>query len=150
MSDKKTSKFGLGLLFGSILGGLAAFFLSPNSGKENREVVLKKMRELMKDLEDLELDKKVKEIWGEASVEGKKIYKAARKELVVKLESVKDAWDELDKEKYVEMVEDVVQELKKETPKAADKLMRLKDSFVRDWNDVMSEKKSSKSKKAKS
>jgi gas vesicle protein len=38
MADqKKSSKLGLGLLIGSVLGGIAAFFLSPKSGPENRE-----------------------------------------------------------------------------------------------------------------
>ncbi len=37
VNQKKSSKLGLGLLVGTILGGLAAFFLSPTSGPENRE-----------------------------------------------------------------------------------------------------------------
>ncbi len=38
MTDqKKSSKLGFGLLVGSVLGGIAAFFLSPKSGPENRE-----------------------------------------------------------------------------------------------------------------
>src|SRR3990167_1608277 len=45
MSDKK-SKFGIGVAFGAVLGGLAAFFLSPRSGPENREMAKKTMSEI--------------------------------------------------------------------------------------------------------
>ncbi|MBI3366191.1 YtxH domain-containing protein [Candidatus Roizmanbacteria bacterium] len=37
MPDSKKSKLGLGLVLGTLLGGLAAFFLSPKSGSENRK-----------------------------------------------------------------------------------------------------------------
>jgi len=47
MSDQKSSsKLGLGLIMGTVIGAITAFFLSPKSGKENREEVMKKVREL--------------------------------------------------------------------------------------------------------
>ena len=138
VTDKK-SRFGLGLLVGTVLGGLTALFLSPKSGKENREMVIKMVKELKKDIEKLEIDLKVREIWGEVSEEGEKIYRKARKDLLKKLDLLQDKWDELDKEKYMKMVEEVVEGLKKEMPKAADKVMELKESFVKDWNRVFKE-----------
>ena len=131
----------MGVLIGSALGALAGFFLSPKSGEENREAVLKKIKELKKQVEDMEIDKKVKEIWGDVSEDGKKTYVKARKELIKKLDLLQDKWQEFSFEKYVKLVEDSIDEAKSETKQTADKLLKLKDLFVRDWNKVFGEKK---------
>ena len=131
----------MGVLIGSALGALAGFFLSPKSGEENREAVLKKIKELKKQVEDMEIDKKVKEIWGDVSEDGKKTYVKVRKELIKKLDLLQDKWQEFSFEKYVKLVEDSIDEAKSETKQTADKLLKLKDLFVRDWNKVFGEKK---------
>ncbi len=56
----KSSKFGIGMLFGMVAGALAGLFLSPNTGKKNRTLVLAKIKKLEKQLKDKDLDKKVK------------------------------------------------------------------------------------------
>jgi len=81
-NQKKPSRFGLGVLIGTIVGGLTAFFLSPKSGEENREEVLKKIQALKKQIDKMEIDKKVKEIYGEVTEEGKKVYLKAKKQLL--------------------------------------------------------------------
>ena len=140
--QKKSSGFGLGVLIGSALGALAGFFLSPKSGEENREAVLKKIKELKKEVEKMEIDKKVKEIWGDVSEDGKKTYVKARKQLIKKLDLLQDKWQEFSFEKYVKLVEDSIDEAKSETKQTADKLLKLKELFVRDWNKVFGESKS--------
>ena len=132
----------MGVLIGSALGALAGFFLSPKSGEENREAVLKKIKELKKEVEKMEIDKKVKEIWGDVSEDGKKTYVKARKQLIKKLDLLQDKWQEFSFEKYVKLVEDSIDEAKSETKQTADKLLKLKELFVRDWNKVFGESKS--------
>ncbi len=146
MDDQnKSSKFGLGVVVGSILGGLAAFFLSPGSGEENREAVMKEIKHLKKEIDDMEIEKKVKEIWGEVSEDGMKIYKQARKEVLKGLDEFEDKWEDFDKEKYMKMVGEVVEDMKVEMPKAAKHFEKLKDSFMQDWEE-MSKKNPKKSK----
>lgn len=140
--QKKSSHFGLGVLFGTVLGGLAAFFLSPKSGEENREAAVKKIKELKKNIEEMEIDKKVKEIWGEVTEDGKKTFVKAKKELVKRIDDLQERWQEFDREKYVKMVEDSLEDAKLETKATAEKLLKLKELFVRDWNKVFGEKKS--------
>lgn len=41
MENKKSSKFGLGLIFGSIVGAVAALFVTPKTGKQMRELAKK-------------------------------------------------------------------------------------------------------------
>ena len=139
-NHKKSSKFGWGVLVGTVLGGLAAFFLSPKSGPENREAVLKKVKQLKKDLESMELDKKVKEVWGDVSEDGKKTFTKAKKSLMKKLDSAQEQWENFDYEKYVEMVSNSVDEAKTSVKDTTDRLKKLKDLFVRDWNKVFNEK----------
>lgn len=138
--QKKSSRFGLGVLIGTIVGGLAAFFLSPKSGEENREAVVKKIKELKKNIEEMEIDKKVKEVWGEVSEEGKKTFLKTKKELLKRIDGLEDKWQEFDREKYIKMVEDSVEDAKEGTKETAEKLLKLKDMFVRDWNKVFGEK----------
>ena len=139
--QKKSSRFGLGVLIGTIVGGLTAFFLSPKSGKENREEVLKKIQELKKQIEKMEIDKKVKEIYGEVTEDGKKVLLKAKKQLLIKVDDLQKKWEEFNYEKYLKMVEETIEEVKSETKGTAEKLIKLKELFVKDWNKVMGEKK---------
>ncbi|MBI4226059.1 YtxH domain-containing protein [Candidatus Roizmanbacteria bacterium] len=142
-NQKKPSRFGLGVFLGTILGGLAAFFLSPKSGEENRETVLKRMQELKKSIEKMEIEKKVKEVWGEVTEDGKKTFLKAKKQLLKRFDELQESWQDFDQKKYAKMVEDAVEDAKSETKLTAEKLMKLKDMFVRDWNKIFgSEKKS--------
>lgn len=143
-TQKKPSRFGLGVLLGTVLGAIAAFFLSPKSGEENREAVLEKIQKLKKEIDKMEIDTKVKEVFGEVTEEGKKAYIKAKKQILKGLDELQERWQEFDREKYIKMVEEAVEEAKSETKETAEKLLKLKDMFVRDWNKVMGESKKSK------
>lgn len=121
MSDKK-GKFGLGILLGTIIGGITALFLSPKSGKENREAVAKKIDELKKILEEEKVDEKLKEI-----------YLKARNWLVDELEQLKTTVDNIDYEKYQKAVNKVMVRVKKETKKGAKELEKLKKQLLKEW-----------------
>lgn len=134
MSDqKKSSKFGLGLLFGSILGGIAALFLSPTTGKENRELVAKKIEELKKLMEEKEIDKKVQEIFGEVSDEAKELYLKAKELLIQKLAELKETVQNIDREKYMTAVEDTMLYVQKEFKKDVKQLEKLKKQLMGEW-----------------
>jgi len=143
-NQKKPSRFGLGVLIGTIVGGLTAFFLSPKSGEENREEVLKKIQALKKQIDKMEIDKKVKEIYGEVTEEGKKVYLKAKKQLLKKVDKLQERWEEFNYEKYVKMVEETIDEVKSESKETSEKLLKLKELFVKDWNKVFGDSKKSK------
>lgn len=131
--NKKSSKFGLGLLIGSIIGGLTAFFFSPTTGEENREMVAKKVKELEHLLKEKEVDKKVKEIFDDVTEESKKVYLQAKKWLIEELANLKDTVDKIDKEKYLKAVDTTVKKVEKEFKKDAKKLEKLKKQLVGEW-----------------
>jgi gas vesicle protein len=133
-TQQKSSKFGIGLLIGTLVGGIAALFLSPKSGKENREEVIKKAKQLKKLLENRELlDAKVKEVFGEATEEAKAIYLKTKDEIIEQLSNLKGKINEIDKEEYIKIVGEVTNNIQKEFKKDAKILARLKEQLVNDW-----------------
>lgn len=134
MSDSKSSsKFGLGLLFGTIIGGLTAFFLSPTSGPENQKLVAKKMKELEKLLKETNIEKKVKEIFGEATEEATEVYKKAKTQFIKTLAEAKGTIESLDKEKVSEVAHETVEILKKEVKKEGKEMEKLKAELSKEW-----------------
>jgi len=134
MSDSNSSsKFGLGLLFGAVAGGLAAFFLSPKSGPENQKLVAKKVKELEKLLIDTDLEKKVKEIFGEATEEATIVYKKAKKQFIQALAEAKQSVDSFDKEKVAEVASETVEILKKEVKHEGKEMEKLKTELSKEW-----------------
>lgn len=134
MSDSKSSsKFGLGLLFGAVVGGLAAFFLSPTSGPENQKMVAKKIKELEKLLADTDLEKKVKEIFGEATTEATAVYKKAKKQFIQTLAEAKGTVESIDKEKVAEVANETVEILKKEVKHEVKEMDKLKAELSKEW-----------------
>jgi len=130
---KKPSKFGIGLLIGSIVGAVTAFFFSPTSGPENREEVAKKIQELKKLLEEKEIDKKVKEIFGEVTEDARAFYFKAKHWLVEELANLSGAIKHIDEEKYKQAVEEVIVKAKKEWKKDVKQIDKLKTHLLKEW-----------------
>jgi len=127
------TKFGAGLLFGALIGGVAAFFLSPTSGKENREMAKKKLAEWKKKYEGKKPEDIAKELFGTAHVEGKKLYVKAQSELNAKLEDVRKRTELVDREKYQEVVDDVIAHLRKEKDVVQSHVDTLKQYLTDRW-----------------
>ena len=139
--DQKSSKFGIGVLIGTLLGGLAALFLSPTTGEENRELVAKKVKQLEKLLEDAELDKKLKNIFGETTEEVKAVYLQAKKEIIKKLAALKEAVESIDKVKYEKVVHETVDLLKKKVKREGHEMEKLKEELLKEWKKLEVKKK---------
>lgn len=134
MSDSKSSsKFGLGLLLGTLVGGVAAFFLSPNSGPENQKLVAKKVKELEKLLAETDIEKKVKEIFGEATEEATAVYKKAKKQFIKTLAEAKESIESIDKEQVAEVAHETVEILKKEVKHEGKEMEKLKAELSKEW-----------------
>lgn len=139
--NQKSSKFGVGVLIGTLLGGLAALFLSPTTGEENRELVAIKVKQLEKLLEDAELDKKLKSIFGVTTEEVKEVYLKAKKEIIKKLALLKEAVESIDKAKYEKVVHETVDLLKKEVKREGHEMEKLKEELLKEWKKLEPKKK---------
>ena len=152
MADKNNSKFGAGLVIGAIIGGATAFLLSPKNGKENRKLLGKKIKEFQDSLADTEIQENVKNIFGDVTDEGMKMYKSARKDLAARLEDVKDKLEEFDHDKYISMVDDVLDDVKGQMKTSSKHIDSLKGYLLENWNaltEIQEDKKSDKKKSKK-
>lgn len=132
-NNQKKSNFGLGVLIGAALGSVAAFFLSPKSGPENREMIMKKLESIKKLLKEKSLDEIVMEIFGKVTDEGKRLYTVARDEMNTRLDAMKETVEDIDRDKYVELVDDVIERVKKEGDVSKERLEKLHAFLMNRW-----------------
>lgn len=142
-TKKSGTTFGLGLIIGTVLGGLTAFFLSPKSGKENREEVLARLREFKTSLDEADIPAQVKEIYGESTREGIKLYTQVRKELSQKYNGIKEKIDGFDPDTYSALIEDTVEHVRAELGETAERASKLKNYLVKNWSKTLKSSKSS-------
>jgi gas vesicle protein len=132
MSEKKNN-FGLGLFIGGLTAGLATFFLTPKSGKENRQEVVELIKKLKQKIDESKLEEKAREIFGKATKETKDVYQKLTKQIIKELEELNQKIQDIDKDKYIEVVEKAWHNLGDKVSKYQDKLIvakeKLGDSF---------------------
>jgi len=113
MSDDKTFSFLKGILVGAIAGAVAGVLLAPKSGTETRE-----------DIKKLAVD------FGEKANE---LYQKATVILKEKLDLFKETGKKIDHEKYLELVSQVVNEIKKDGLVTADVAQKISAQLKTDW-----------------
>jgi gas vesicle protein len=119
MSESKVGSFIKGLFLGAIAGATAGVLLAPKSGKETRED-LKKMAE---EYQDKAMD----------------MYATAKKTVEKKMTNLKMAGKKLDQAKYMELVTEVVDEIKKDGKVTAEAAKSMGDQLKKDWDMVKTE-----------
>lgn len=121
----KSSKFGIGLVLGTLIGGAAAFFLSPKSGKQNQAMAKKKFMEFQKLIEEGTLEQEARKIFGDVTEKTKKFSTTLQKETKTRMADMQDAVQNVDVDKYRKQVIKITDELQKEGA-AADMLDKAK------------------------
>lgn len=136
MADKK-GNFGVGLAIGAAIGAVAALFLSPKSGKENRDIAKKKFEEVKKFIESKEAEKKIQEIFGDVNGQTKKIYANMQKEMSARMDEVKEAINNVDTRKYSQIASDILKAVQEKVEVSQEKAEQAKKYLV----DMMEQKK---------
>lgn len=134
--EEKKSKFGLGVIIGAIGGVLAGAFLAPKSGKQMRKAAVRRARQLYRLIEEGKVEDKVREIYGEITAELKDLYQKVRNEVLKNLEEIKDTVEDIDREKYVKIVEDAALKVGQEAKKDMKNVDKLKKHLISEWKKV--------------
>jgi len=105
MPEQAKKSFLKGAVLGAIGGAISGILLAPKSGKQTREDIKK----LAEDLGD----------------KAEEVYLNAQKKLKTKIENIKKAGEQIDEEKYKELVSEVIRNLRTNqeiTEKSGEKL----------------------------
>ncbi len=134
--DRKSSKFGLGLIVGAVAGTLAGILYAPKTGKQTRKEVGKKLDELKEKFSEMEIDKKVKDIYGTVSEAARDQYLSVTKELVQRLADLRDKVGEIDTKKYQKIVEEVLIDFKATGQHSATVINKMRKHLIADWQSL--------------
>ena len=121
MEEDKTFSFLKGIFIGAIAGAVAGILLAPKSGAETREDIKK----LAVDLGD----------------KANELYTKAVSVLKDRLDSLKEAGKQINQERYLELVTEVVDEIKKDGLVTADAAKKISAQLKTDWAEVKEELK---------
>jgi len=141
MDNQKKSKFGLGLILGSLIGGVTALFFAPKSGKELREDVKKKIMQLEKLLEEKEIDKKAKKLVEDLSEEAKGWYEKAKTWLIEELAQLKKEVENINWQDYQKAVAKTISRIKKEVKKEGKEIEAIRKKLLKNWQKMKKENK---------
>jgi gas vesicle protein len=146
MTDQKSdNKFGLGLIFGALVGAVTAFFLTPTTGEENRKKAVEVYEKIKKMVEEGEIDEKAKELFGEVNEEGKRLISEVRSEIMTRLDSAKHEMDTFDKTKFTKFVDETIAMVGQRLKASSVQMEKLREIFVAKFE--CEEKKTEKAKK---
>jgi gas vesicle protein len=131
-------------LLGLIFGGFLTLLLSTDEKGETRKEVKGKVREIKKSLKEVSERERIEAIFGDVSREATERYREAKAMLTARLAELKQAVDTINKEKYGNVVQDVVKELKKEGQMTATQLKKLSAYLAEDYQKITKKAKPTK------
>lgn len=116
MGKNNGTSFLKGAMLGVAAGVAAGILFAPKSGKETRE--------------------DIKNAAAKLSADAQKLYMQARKTLETKIAAMEKLGKSLDKDKYMALVQEVLDELKKEKKVSPEIVSEVGKQLGTDWNKV--------------
>jgi len=138
MNNRKNSRFGVGLIVGIAAGALAGIFMAPKSGKENRKMAAKKLKELKEKLESGELEEQVRKTFGDTTDQLTKFYQDTRTEV---LKRMNEMGENMNANDYVQMVKDVITKAREKQGVSEKEAHKMQKYLEEEYEDEKSGKK---------
>jgi len=129
--------FGAGLAAGWIVKQL---FDSPEFEPQKRQV-LATAKELRQRLSDSDEADRVRGIFGKTTRDFTQIYQDTKENVLEEIENLRLSLDDLDKNRYVEIVTNIIKSMKNDQDLPEDQLKKLSQSLVKDFEKITSNKK---------
>lgn len=138
MSGKNKGSFFLAGLLGALAGAVGGLLLAPKSGEETRKDITKLAAEISKKvkIETDETKDRVKDIYGKATQEATDKYNEVKNAVIAKVATIKTTGSEIDKEKYIKVVDDVVDEFKADFMSSKNGAVKIAGYLKKDWEKV--------------
>lgn len=127
----------LGLAIAGLVAGAVGLLFTTERGREIREEVSDKAKELAKKFEHRreEIQKNVKEIFGEVTDDLERAYIDVRSLALTAMDELKER-GQLTKVKYEAAIADIVEDFAKERDLSKKETENLKKSLVGDWDSL--------------
>ncbi|HWS48648.1 MAG TPA: YtxH domain-containing protein [Candidatus Methanoperedens sp.] len=134
----KTGKFFLAGMLGAVAGAVGGLLLAPQSGKKTRREIVELANEIALKIKTKADDTRnqVKDIYGKYTEEGKTKYLEIKDAVVAKVATIKTAGEEIDREKYGKVVEDVVADFKEDLEATKTGSTKIINYLKKDWEKI--------------
>lgn len=134
----KTGKFFLAGMLGAVAGAVGGLLLAPQSGKKTRREIVELANEIALKIKTKADDTRnqVKDIYGKYTEEGKAKYLEIKDAVVAKVATIKTAGEEIDREKYGKVVEDVVADFKEDLEATKSGSTKIINYLKKDWEKI--------------
>ena len=129
-------------LAGLAAGYIASWFLPEDMKSKQRKMAKKKMEALKTILTDPEERERIIDIFKERTDEALSQYQNARQMLMENLSEVKGSWQDIDKDKYMEVVANTIEQIRDDQSLPLRQLNKLKQYFEADYKLIQSKVKS--------
>lgn len=125
-------------LIGAVAGVVGGLLLAPKSGRETREDIAQLAAEIIKKLKMQAADTRdrVKDIYGKISDEAMDKYNQVKNTVAGKVAALRTAGEEISKEKYSKVVEEVVADFKADFEGSKNGAVKLVNYLKKDWEKV--------------
>jgi len=138
MTKQKNKKWLMAGVLGTLAGAVGGLLLAPQSGKKTRQQIANLNADLSLKTKDKvsETEKVVKDVFGKYSNEGKTKYVEIKKAVVSKVAAVKTASGKIDKNKYGQLVDEVLVSFKKDLKSNKNTIGKLSEYLKKDWDKI--------------
>lgn len=128
-------------LAGLTAGYIASWFMPEDWKFKQRKVVRKKISELQAIMTDPEERERIKDIFKEKTEEALDQYQEARSILMKNLADIKGSWQDIDKDKYLEVVGNTIDEIRDNQALPMKQLQKMRQYFEADYKLLQSKAK---------
>lgn len=137
-SNKAGGKIFIAGLLGAVAGAIGGLLFAPQSGKETREDIAELAAKITKQVKTgiSDTKDKVKEVFGNVTEEAIEKYKEIRSTIVDKVAALKTVGNEINKEKYGEIVDNIIDEFKDDFSATKNGAMKMANQMKKDWEKV--------------
>lgn len=136
MSNNKKKKAGLLLLAGAALGYVGSLFVSDKAKQKHKAMIEEKVEQLKSILTDDDPAQRIQAIFKKNTAKVRAKYELIKQSLITKLAELKGTLQSIDKQKYEQVLNQVVDGAKKEQELTKTQIKKIKSYLLKDFDKI--------------